>query len=167
MLLYRDIVSGDELISDAYNLKEVDDVLYEVDCAMVQIKQGEVDIGANPSAEGDEEITEDGVETVNNVVYSFRLVSTTYTKKDYQVYIKSYLKKLKQHLQENCPDRVEVFEKQVTVFIKKVLANFSDYDFYMGESMDVDGMVVLLNYREDGITPYMTFFKDGLKEEKL
>ncbi|EMR09209.1 hypothetical protein PNEG_02545 [Pneumocystis murina B123] len=167
MLLYRDIISGDELISDAYNLKEVDDVVYEVDCAMVQIKQGEVDIGANPSAEGDEEVAEDGVEIVNNVVYSFRLVSTTYTKKDYQVYIKSYLKKLKQYLQENRPDRVEVFEKGVTTFIKKVLANFSDYDFFIGESMDVDGMVVLLNYREDGITPYMTFFKDGLKEEKL
>lgn len=95
MLLYRDIISGDELISDAYNLKDVDDIVYEVDCAMVQIKQGEVDIGANPSAEGEEEITEDGVETVNNVVYSFRLVSTTYTKKDYQIHIKSYLKKLK------------------------------------------------------------------------
>lgn len=33
--------------------------------------------------------------------------------------------------------------------------------------MDPDGMVALLNYREDGITPYFTFFKDGLKEEKL
>lgn len=27
--------------------------------------------------------------------------------------------------------------------------------------------VVLLNYREDGVTPYMTFWKDGLKEEKV
>jgi hypothetical protein len=33
--------------------------------------------------------------------------------------------------------------------------------------MDPDGMVALLNYREDGITPYFTFFKDGLAEEKL
>jgi hypothetical protein len=24
----------------------------------------------------------------------------------------------------------------------------------------------LLNYREDGITPYLTLFKDGLKAEK-
>ena len=28
-------------------------------------------------------------------------------------------------------------------------------------------MVALLNYREDGITPYFTFFKDGVKVEKL
>lgn len=33
--------------------------------------------------------------------------------------------------------------------------------------MDPDGMVALLNYREDGVTPYFTFFKDGLAVEKL
>ncbi|KAG5440866.1 hypothetical protein PCK2_000021 [Pneumocystis canis] len=167
MRLFRDIISDDELISDAYVLKEVDDVAYEVDCAMVQIKPGEIDIGANPSAEEDDEIAEDGVETVNNVIYSFRLVPTTYTKKDYQLHIKSYVKKLKKHLEEHNPERVEAFEKGVTAFVKKILANFNDYEFYTGESMNVEGMVALLNYREDGMTPYMTFFKDGLKEEKI
>jgi len=47
------------------------------------------------------------------------------------------------------------------------VANFKDYEFYTGESMNPDGMVALLNYREDGITPYFTFWKDGLKEVKL
>jgi hypothetical protein len=28
-------------------------------------------------------------------------------------------------------------------------------------------MVVLMGFREDGLTPYMLFFKDGLEEEKL
>ena len=28
------------------------------------------------------------------------------------------------------------------------------------------GMIVLMNYREDQITPYFTYFKDGLVEEK-
>lgn len=32
--------------------------------------------------------------------------------------------------------------------------------------MNPDGMVGLLDYREDGITPYMIFFKDGLLVEK-
>jgi hypothetical protein len=30
-----------------------------------------------------------------------------------------------------------------------------------------EAMVVLLNYREDGVTPFLTFFKDGVKVEKL
>ena len=42
-----------------------------------------------------------------------------------------------------------------------------DYEFYTGESMNPDGAVCLLNYREDGTTPFITYFKDGLKEVKL
>jgi Translationally controlled tumour protein len=48
-----------------------------------------------------------------------------------------------------------------------ILGAIKDYEFYVGESMDPEGAVGLLNYREDGITPYFTFFKDGLKIEKL
>ena len=33
--------------------------------------------------------------------------------------------------------------------------------------MNPEGMVGLLDYREDGITPYMLFFKDGLLIEKF
>jgi len=33
--------------------------------------------------------------------------------------------------------------------------------------MNPEGMVALLNYRADGVTPYFTFWKDGLKEVKL
>jgi len=32
--------------------------------------------------------------------------------------------------------------------------------------MHPDGMMALLDYREDGITPFMLFFKDGLLVEK-
>ena len=38
--------------------------------------------------------------------------------------------------------------------------------FFIGENMNPDGMVALLDYREDGVTPYMIFFKDGLEMEK-
>ena len=33
--------------------------------------------------------------------------------------------------------------------------------------MEPEGMVALLNYREDGVTPYVTVWKHGLKEEKV
>lgn len=33
--------------------------------------------------------------------------------------------------------------------------------------MNPDGMIALLNFREDGITPYFTFWSDGMKEQKL
>ena len=50
--------------------------------------------------------------------------------------------------------------------IKHILANFKNYQFFIGENMNPDGMVALLDYREDGVTPYMIFFKDGLEMEK-
>lgn len=40
------------------------------------------------------------------------------------------------------------------------------FQVYTGESMNTDGCIGLLDYREDGITPYMLFFKDGLEAEK-
>ncbi|KAK2118820.1 hypothetical protein P7K49_000206, partial [Saguinus oedipus] len=34
--------------------------------------------------------------------------------------------------------------------IKHILANFKNYQFFIGENMNPDGMVSLLDYREDG-----------------
>ncbi|KAI8391496.1 Mss4-like protein [Radiomyces spectabilis] len=167
MLLYQDILNGDELFSDAYPIKEIDDIAYEVDCQMINISEGDVDIGANPSAEGGDEGVESTTQTVNNVVYSFRLTETSFDKKSYMVYIKGYMKAIKAKLAETNPERIPIFEAKASSFVKKLLANFKDYEFYTGESMDPDAMVALLNYREDGVTPYFTFFKDGLKEQKL
>ena len=45
-------------------------------------------LGANPSAEDQEEALEEGATQVNNVVHSFRLQSTTFDKKSYLTYLK-------------------------------------------------------------------------------
>ena len=73
ILLSQDIVSGDEIISDTYNLKEIDDVVYEVDCRKVTKGADNIDIGANPSAEEQEEALEEGTKQVIDVVDGFRL----------------------------------------------------------------------------------------------
>lgn len=155
-------------MSDAYDPKLVDDVVYEADCTMINVKPGaDVDIGANPSAEDAEEALEEGVETVNNVVYSFRLQQTAFDKKSFVTYIKGYMKAVKAKLAETAPDQIPVFEKGASAYVKKILGSFKDWDFYTGESMDPDAMVVLLNYREDGVTPYVVIWKHGIKEEKI
>ncbi|KAJ6256116.1 hypothetical protein Dda_9208 [Drechslerella dactyloides] len=168
MLLYKDVITDDEIFSDAFPIKEVDNVAYEIECAMMTVKEGEVDIGANPSAEEGEESLEDGAQTVNNVVHSFRLQSTQFDLKTYKVYLKGYMKALMEHIKtEKGADEVKEFQDRANKFAKKILTNFKDYEFYTGESMNPDGMVALLNYREDGVTPYFTVWKDGLKELKL
>ncbi|SCV03659.1 LAME_0H12200g1_1 [Lachancea meyersii CBS 8951] len=167
MLIYKDIISGDELLSDAYDLKLVDGVIYEANCDMVKVGGDNVDIGANPSAEGGDDDVEDGSEMVNNVVHSFRLQQTAFDKKSFLTYIKGYMKEIKGKLQETNPDEVATFEKGAQAYVKKVIGSFKDWEFFTGESMNPDGMLVLLNYREDGTTPFVAIWKHGSEEEKI
>lgn len=74
--------------------------------------------------------------------------------------------RLKEHLQENSPDRVQPFQTGMTKLAKEILGKFDEYRFYLGENMNIDGMVVLQFYREDGLTPVFILLKDGLREEK-
>lgn len=38
----QDILSGDEIISDSYDIKEVDGTVYEIDCQMITLGAVEV-----------------------------------------------------------------------------------------------------------------------------
>jgi hypothetical protein len=201
MLLYKDVLSGDEMFSDAFPIKVVEQIVYEVDCTMITVKQGvDVDIGANPSAEEQEDdALVEGAVQVNNVVHSFRLETTPFDKKSYLTYLKGYMKQVKMRLEEEVKaledtkntEKAEmkkkdlaVFEAKAQVYAKKIIANFKDFEFvkspfgslrfsliigsqYTGSSQNPEGMVALLNYREDGITPYLTFWIHGLEEQKL
>ncbi|KAI2630658.1 translationally-controlled tumor protein [Hypoxylon sp. NC1633] len=171
MKIFKDILteSKDELLSDSYPLKEVDGVAYEADCAMIEIGAVAIDTGANASAEEADEGVEDSAQKVNNIIYSFRLQPTSFDKASYLSYLKGYMKKLAKKLADNgaSPEEVKDFQTKAQGFAKKIISNFKDYEFYTGESMDIDGMVVLLNYREDGVTPYVTIWKHGVEEMKV
>nr|BAG59206.1 unnamed protein product [Homo sapiens] len=141
MIIYRDLISHDEMFSDIYKIREIADGLcLEVEGKMVSRTEGNIDdslIGGNASAEGPEgEGTESTVITGVDIVMNHHLQETSFTKEAYKKYI------------------------------KHILANFKNYQFFIGENMNPDGMVALLDYREDGVTPYMIFFKDGLEMEK-
>jgi hypothetical protein len=170
MLIYKDIICDDEIISDSYDLKLVDNIVYEADCAMITEGAVQVNTGANASAEEAEDALDDAEVKVNNIVHSFRLQSTQFDKKSYLTYLKGYMKAVKAKMQEtgSSDDDVKAFEAGAQKYVKdKLLPNFKDFEFYTGESMNPDGMIVLLNYREDGVTPYIIVWKHGLKEEKV
>ncbi|TQS35608.1 hypothetical protein Golomagni_03968 [Golovinomyces magnicellulatus] len=67
------------------------------------------------------------------------------------------------------------FEVKAQTYAKKILSDFKAYEFYVGASMDPDAIldtsdsirVILLNYREDQVTPYITIWKDGLVPYKV
>ncbi|XP_069694941.1 translationally-controlled tumor protein homolog [Periplaneta americana] len=172
MRIYKDIFTGDEMFSDSYKMKLVDEVLYEVYGKLITRKQGDVQIeGFNPSAEEASEGTDESVESGVDVVLNHRL-SETYAfgdKKSFTAYLKEYMKKLVQKLEEKNPDEVSVFKNNTNKVMKDILGRFKDLQFYTGESMDIDGMVAMLEYRDiDGDSvPVLMFFKHGLEEEKF
>jgi Translationally controlled tumour protein len=155
-------------MSDSFPITEIDGTVLKVKCHMINEAGVKVDIGANPSAEGsDDEAVEDQGRLVNDVLSSFRLEQTSFDKKSYMTYIKGYMKRLKEYLETKKPERVAPFQTAAAAFVKDILAKFDDYDFYVGESMDPEAMVVILGYEEDGISPFVYLFKDGLRETKM
>ncbi|EMC92322.1 hypothetical protein BAUCODRAFT_126310 [Baudoinia panamericana UAMH 10762] len=168
MIIYKDVITDDEIISDVYDLKDLG-VVYEADCKKITLGTDNIDIGANPSAEEAEEGAEDKAQTVIDVVHSFRLNETSFDKKAYLGHLKDYMKKVKAAMKERGESdaAIQEFEKGAQAKAKDIVGKFKDYEFLIGESMDPDGMVVLLNYREDGITPFVTIWKHGLKEMKV
>ena len=79
------------------------------------------------------------------------------------------MKKVKDALKEKGASEEDIkdFESKASGFAKKIVGDFKNYEFFIGESMDPDGMVILLNYREDGVTPFVTVWKHGLTEMKV
>ena len=54
------------------------------------------------------------------------------------------MKNVKKALQDKGADEAEIkdFETKAQGFAKKIISNFKDYDFLIGESMNPDGMYV-------------------------
>jgi len=142
--------------------------------AKISLKKHDIDealIGGNKAPEGSEAVEEDAAvassaTTGINVVLTHKLVETPFDKASFKDWLKTYSKKLKDYLQENSPNRVQPFQTGMTKLAKEILSKFDEYRFYLGENMNIDGMVVLQYYREDGLTPVFIYFKDGLREEK-
>ena len=100
------------------------------------------------------------------------------------------MKNVKNKLKERgaSEDEIKEFEKGAQAYAKKLVGDKEfdkKYEFLIGEKMDPDGMyaqlecfvrncsltqgtrVVLLNYRDDGVTPYVIVWKHGLTEMKV
>lgn len=160
------------MFSDTYKVKLIDDVLYEVYGKLVTRKAGDIEIaGFNPSAEEAEEGTDEAVESGVDIVLNHRLQETFAfgDKKSYTLYLKDYMKKLVAKLEEKSPEQVEVFKTNMNKVMKDILGRFKELQFFTGESMDIDGLVGLMEYREINgeSVPVMMFFKHGLEEEKF
>ena len=131
MIIYKDIFSGDEMVSDSFDVTEVDDVVLEVATKVIQVGgDGEIE-----GVEGGDDV-DDQTESVNNLVHAHRLMETQFGKKDFTIWVKGYMKQVKDHLDKTNPDRTRPFMKAASGCVKKILSQFDEYQFYTGESVN-------------------------------
>ncbi|KAJ6770991.1 TRANSLATIONALLY CONTROLLED TUMOR PROTEIN-RELATED [Salix koriyanagi] len=153
MLVYQDLLSGDELLSDSFPYREIENgMLWEVDGKWVVQGAVDVDIGANPSAEGgeDEGVDDQAVKVVD-IVDTFRLQEQPpFDKKQFLTQIKKFIKNLSEKLDD---EQKEKFRKNIEGATKFLLSKIKDLQFFVGESMHDDGCLVFAYYKDGSADP--------------
>ncbi|PYH94843.1 TCTP family protein [Aspergillus ellipticus CBS 707.79] len=178
MIIYKDIISDDEVLSDTFNIKE-EGILWTCDCKKY-LKRGNDDFvleGANPSAEdGDDDAGGEGEAVmVHDIEDQFRMnwlkteEGLKPSKDAFKSHLKTYMKKVLARLTETgaSAESIAEFKAGAPGAVKKILANYDNYDVLMGQSMDGDAMHILIDFRDDGVTPFATLWKHGLVEMKV
>ena len=167
MLVYQDILSNDELLSDSFPAKEIENgMLLEVQGKWVVRGAIKVEIGANPSADGADEGegVDDQALKVVDIVDTFRLQEQpSFDKKQFISFMKRYIKNL-----TNWQDaeKQELFKKHMESATKFLLSKLKDLQFFVGESMQDEGGLVFAYYKEGATDPTFLYFAYGLREIK-
>merc|ERR1712002_1249508 len=172
MLVFKDIITGDEMFTDSYKYVEENDAFYKVIAKNITVKSDDIQLeGSNPSAEENADDFGGGDVTSGvDVCLHMRLAETSFgVKKEFIVYLKDYLKTLKEKL--TAEGKTEAVEKLPNIQkpIAEILKNFKDLQFFTGESGNPDGMIAILDYQDiDGEERPVVFFpKYGIKMEKF
>ena len=130
MRVWKDIISGDEMLSDSFPITTLyDDAALEAKARFVTKKENEdCGIAAN-TEEGEEEpaAVDDKTITVIDIVDVLRLQEITLDKKGFMAYIKGYLKAVKEKLEASGKGaRVEAFQKGATALVKELVSKWDE-----------------------------------------
>nr|AID69538.1 translationally controlled tumor protein [Stichopus monotuberculatus]AID69539.1 translationally controlled tumor protein [Stichopus monotuberculatus] len=171
MKVFKDVITGEELFSDSYKMKLVDDLYWRV-TGKLTTESNDVDesvYGGNASAEGGGETFDSNVQSGVDIVLAHRLKEVCdLGRKEYLKLFKEYGTKLNDYYKKNHPDQVAEFQEKFQTLLKEVrkITKDEEFQYFQSESASGEGMFALLGYEEDGLTPYMIFYKVGLEEEK-
>ncbi|XP_047655477.1 translationally-controlled tumor protein-like [Phacochoerus africanus] len=151
MVIYQDLISHKEMFCSIYKIQELaDGPCLETEGKMVSRTEGGTDdslLGGNASAEGPEGTgTQSPVITGVDVVRNHHLQETSFTKEAEKKNIRDDMKSIKGKREEQGPERVKPevkpFMASAAERIQHILANFKNDQFFIGENMNADGMVM-------------------------
>ena len=182
MLVYTDLISGDQVLSDSFPWKELDFVVDEAGTKLegvmiVQSKKvvkdiGEVNTGANASAENpEEEAVDDSVEKVCDITDG--LVGFGY-EGPLPLKAAEFVALYKQWCQAVKAKKVEAgekpgpFMKSAKGFMQFVKKEFKNFEIYAPKSFNTETFIIGWWDEEANAagSPKFIYFKHALKEEK-
>eukprot|EP00760_Papus_ankaliazontas_P008470 PhM_4_TR13834/c0_g1_i1/m.15669 len=170
MHIYKCLFTNQEVLCDNNTTLEVeDDVVYVMKGKYVTKGAEDFGISANVDEDAAEGATAEGAESggekVIDVVDQNRLSETAFDKASFLAWAKGYMKDVKGKLEESNPDRVAAFQAGAQTFIKKLLGQFDEYQFFMSSDAEGEGIVIPCIW--EGETAKFLYFKDGLKAERV
>ncbi|KAK6057667.1 ribosomal protein L10 [Cooperia oncophora] len=160
MLIFKDVFTDDELSSDSFPMKLVDDLVYEFKGRHVIRKEGEICLpGANPSAEGEDgdEGSEEVVERGIDIVLNHKLVEMNCYEDQatFKSYVKGFMKKVVDYMEKEgkSKDEIDTFKKKIQAWVVSLLdkKRWKTLQFFIGERMAEgagDGQVAIIEYRD-------------------
>merc|ERR1711970_197421 len=158
MLVYKDLITDDEMFTDSFKIIKQNGMI-EIEAKKVS-ESADIDdslIGGNASAEEASEGTDANVVMGFDIAIQNRLVEMpAFDKKGYLTWAKGYLKAIKEKLKAagKDDDYIKNYEASAQAYVKSVVKEVSNMSVFCGESMNPEGMQVLVDYREDGVTAF-------------
>ena len=173
MIVYKCVISGDEITSDRYNISNLPDqpLLWKVSSKAKKEEEGEAVLGEEEEpSEGsgsDVDIAEGEESRVIDIVDGPRL-------QNIESFVKTNLEDFKDAMsgftdaaKEKIVEGREEFEEGLEGALQYLYDNLQDFEIYVGESMNKEASLGFLNYEEDGVTPFLIIFRHVLEAEEF
>lgn len=184
MLVYSDLFTNDEVISDSYKQQDpfgdskLRNVAFEVISKKVMKGNEDFGISANVDEDAEEGATaggegDAGGEQVIDIVDAFDLKGYDMSKNDFKTYAKAYIGKVISALKEKEDNEKEVeeFKRGIQLLIKKILEEWDNCEIYFSRSYlefycENEAMPIIGYYKGEEISPRFVFIRSGLREVK-
>mmetsp|Transcript_10879 Transcript_10879/g.16067 ORF Transcript_10879/g.16067 Transcript_10879/m.16067 type:complete len:181 (-) Transcript_10879:425-967(-) len=180
MLVYKDLFTGDELMSDSHKINPVVDEdgeevpgLFEVESRTIAVGGDNIDIGCGNAFGGGDEDVDDNVEKENNIISEsagFGYTEIPFgSKAEFKAYLKDHVRKIRSELKANGKPQAEIkqFMSEAPEFVKWLLGMYSEFQFYVGRAINPEACFVYAYYKEGALNPTFVFIKEGLLQEKF
>ncbi|KAF1772498.1 Translationally controlled tumor protein [Phytophthora cactorum] len=166
MLVWQDVFTEDEVMSDSNKVGPCKDMegnevsgMFQVESKTVAKGADNVDIGCGDAFGGDDDQVDDSVETVNNVIddsIGFGYIETGFdTKAELKTYLKSYFRKVMKNIKSSgaSDETLAQFKSDAQEIVKFLVSMFKELQFYMFKSCDSEAGLAYAYYPEGAVAP--------------